>query len=568
MLGPVRDSEIARANVERSKIDKQIRALRSKRNDLAPISRLPPEVLSKIFLYCRWAPAPPREEPKRRRPYNRDDWDFEEPFDDDLLSSEGSKPGKSAIDWHHFTFVSRRWRAIALKCTSLWTTISTDCSASWARLMLQRSQRLPLCVSMERGVGNMLNNWPFKVLSNTQRLRNLTVSQNVKESNHIDNYIRNLATPAPLLETLSLAYMDSSRPDDFPLKTLPESFLAEEAPRLRRLSLTQWVPASWNSRLFNNLTHLTIHLLTTGAVAVAPFPGNVLLDILERISALERLDLSMRLPEVYDDSCSGRVVPLLTLKELVLSKARLKPLAKLLDHTRLNANTRVNVTVSCTSEDDQHAASGIKEFASSLDSSWITGPSMSTHPRPPLVHLFIPGLNCIYVSALYVSRTASVPPERADGDLLVWVYREPGEKVTEVGKLWEVLPLSQLQRLSVGEDGAEEQFESMARFSTVRHLTLPNLSACFLKYLVSDSTPDFQSRFFPALEEITFNSDVKEQSADSLIYFLQFRKELGRPILRINIVKELVSEGDVNRIEALCDVADLNEPFKKQPGKK
>ncbi|KAH6917617.1 hypothetical protein BKA70DRAFT_1395324 [Coprinopsis sp. MPI-PUGE-AT-0042] len=529
MLVPDRDSEISRDNVERKSIDEQIKALqeniwvlRSRRNDLAPIARLPPEILSRVFLHCRWAPArPPTRKPSRRR-YDREDYCPPDEESDNSLSLH--ERGKLAIDWHYFTFVSQQWRDAAIGCLALWSDISDDCSAAWTGLMLKRSKNAPLSVSMLTGIATTLKEWPLGILRDRGRLKNLAIGHSVFSFYaEVSYFISDLKTPAPLLETLSLAFWNSVGIHiSIPVNTLPEGILADVAPKLRQLKLIQWVPVSWNCRLLSNLTHLKIDLTTTGESSVAPLPGKVFLDMLERMPTLEELDLSMNLPEVYNATCAGRVVPLLASKKLRVNETLMKPLSGLLKHTTLGVDTVLQIW--CTVEKDQHTASIVEDFASSLDSSWITGSPLSTQPRPPVAHITIRDLNVQYGGSLYGTREAveELVGINAQPPLQVIVHRSQ----RAIALLWEALPLSQLQHLSLGHGGTQAHFASLTRFSTIRHLTLMSTSDGIIQYVKSSSTP---GRCFPALEEITLTDLYgKRQSAVNLIYLLDTRMDTGK----------------------------------------
>ncbi|TFK64771.1 hypothetical protein BDN72DRAFT_774170, partial [Pluteus cervinus] len=108
----------------RDKIDKEIealqeciRALRSARNHLAPISCFPSEVLVHVF------------------EYTQDEWTGTGPF-----PPEFSK-------WLTVTHVSQNWRCVALSCASLWSTISISqhsYTKGAVEAALERSKLSPL----------------------------------------------------------------------------------------------------------------------------------------------------------------------------------------------------------------------------------------------------------------------------------------------------------------------------------------------------------------------------------------------------------------------------------------
>ncbi|TFK68640.1 hypothetical protein BDN72DRAFT_736969, partial [Pluteus cervinus] len=73
-------------DAEITRLEGQIRSLRQLRNNFIPISRFPPEILSKVFLHC----------------HNQD---------------QKSPTSRLTLSW-----VSRHWRNVALEYPALWTS--------------------------------------------------------------------------------------------------------------------------------------------------------------------------------------------------------------------------------------------------------------------------------------------------------------------------------------------------------------------------------------------------------------------------------------------------------------
>lgn len=94
-------------------ISRNIRTLKTKRNTLAAVSRLPAELLSRIFHLAR----------------------------DDA---------NGKYSWIYATLTCRAWRLCALSCATLWTNI--DCmKIMWAQEMLSRSRDAPLNIVATKG---------------------------------------------------------------------------------------------------------------------------------------------------------------------------------------------------------------------------------------------------------------------------------------------------------------------------------------------------------------------------------------------------------------------------------
>ncbi|EPS93079.1 hypothetical protein FOMPIDRAFT_1101941, partial [Fomitopsis schrenkii] len=87
-----------------------IRAINTQINALAPVSRIPPELLSKIFLHTAGHRANPASRPQSR-------------------------------DWIRVTHVCRHWRETALQCAALWSHVDVP---ALPEQFLVRSKDAPL----------------------------------------------------------------------------------------------------------------------------------------------------------------------------------------------------------------------------------------------------------------------------------------------------------------------------------------------------------------------------------------------------------------------------------------
>ncbi|KAI0066277.1 hypothetical protein BV25DRAFT_1797228, partial [Artomyces pyxidatus] len=87
-------------------------SLKARVNAFAPITRLPDEMLARIFGALR------------------DMW----------------RPEGRSLGWILVTHTSRRWRDVALAYPSLWAEINNDVSFKWATEMLSRAKSAPLAI--------------------------------------------------------------------------------------------------------------------------------------------------------------------------------------------------------------------------------------------------------------------------------------------------------------------------------------------------------------------------------------------------------------------------------------
>lgn len=116
-------------DTERQEIDNEIRALqdsiralRTRRNTLAPINRFPPEILANVFAYSL-PKIYPRPDPSKEN---------DEPY-----------------NWIAVTHVSRHWRNVALDNPILWSVLQFQV-VRWVHEMVRRSGNTPLFIYLER----------------------------------------------------------------------------------------------------------------------------------------------------------------------------------------------------------------------------------------------------------------------------------------------------------------------------------------------------------------------------------------------------------------------------------
>jgi hypothetical protein len=281
---PLRQDEAdarRRIDQEMQRLEDAMRTLKSRRNMLAPISYLPPEILSQIFFYC---------------------------------ASE-STDHKNPLDWIKVGHVSRHWRAVALNSPNLWGAIVFS-RPKWVEEMLKRSKMANLIVKADL-------TWVTpKVLESVQialrhsaRIRELGL---VASSTTLDKLFDSPIN-LPNLHTLCFAVPRKERfgiPFGY---ILPETVLEGDFPYLRRLELTK-CNIGWDSPLLNDLTHLKI----CDVSSIARSTTNQVLDALERMPALEVLDLHEALPLVPDEAVPlpvDRVVVLPRLTHIAISSS-------------------------------------------------------------------------------------------------------------------------------------------------------------------------------------------------------------------------------------------------------
>jgi hypothetical protein len=295
----------------RQKIDKEILdaldlvlRLKTCRNTLAPISRLPTEILSKIFISLA------------HHFYFHDDDDKE-------------------LSWIPIvTAVCGHWRAIALECPSLWCLISSS-SPIWTEEMLKRSKMAPLVVTVESST--IMRDSIHSALDHISRIKEVHLVASQPDMTELFDRIDKRT--APLLQSLHLENPLPIRVPDNKF-TLPETLLVSN--RLQRLELVH-CNMSWNSPILRNLVHMKLH-------NTSPPTITELLEALERMPLLETLDLNGSLPVVSSDSFRPleikRIVHLSHLETLRLSSTTIIKCAYLLRHISYSVST--SLALHCT----------------------------------------------------------------------------------------------------------------------------------------------------------------------------------------------------------------------------
>jgi len=205
------DSEVQRLN-------DLICSLKSRRNSLCPVSRLPPEVLSEVFLDLA----------------------------DQLQAQDRFKVD---FKWVSVAHVCRLWRNIALQHGRLWGKVDMA-NPGRALECVDRSNGAPLAIR-HSFIGSLAD-LPDPFTDSSHRYRELHLR--AKDGQLGPNVLQVLNSPihAPVLESLVLEVSDN-----YPEYTLPPTLFDYKAPSLTRLQLEN-VRMDWPSSLFPSLTHLSI----------------------------------------------------------------------------------------------------------------------------------------------------------------------------------------------------------------------------------------------------------------------------------------------------------------------
>ncbi|TFK61753.1 hypothetical protein BDN72DRAFT_849409 [Pluteus cervinus] len=204
---------------EIAQLEARLLFLRNLRNSVVPITKIPIELLSKIFSHCS-------EDSNNSSFPIRDDLDVNTRF---------------SVSW-----VCRHWRNIALATSSLWTVVSmksqdTPVQMDFVREMLFRSRGLCLTLNLFKPPMDVLT----KCLSEMHRTRHLRFFSK-KSAEKLDPFI---SQPAPLLTSFHLLeHLDSD----------VSPFLRNYT-NLRHLTISRSSRRIWSTLIFPTLT--TLHII-------------------------------------------------------------------------------------------------------------------------------------------------------------------------------------------------------------------------------------------------------------------------------------------------------------------
>ncbi|KAF5357691.1 hypothetical protein D9758_007487 [Tetrapyrgos nigripes] len=244
----------------------ELTKLKTRRNELVPISRLPEELLSKFFKLC--------VRPKKNY----------------------YAPMFHRWSWTKVSHICKHWRNVALGCPALWGCLDLT-TPTWIPEMLRRSQMAPLVINMPQ----------LLILKPKSADAIKTLEKALGELEMLQ--------AAPLLHTLQLSAKETG--DWFAesecIVVLPLDFLGGHTPSLRHVDLQDFhIP--WDSSVFRNLTSLKIiHKSTDHAPSLQQ-----LTEILSRMPAsLETLELE-RVLSLANSTTTIKVVQLPRLRSIRL----------------------------------------------------------------------------------------------------------------------------------------------------------------------------------------------------------------------------------------------------------
>ncbi|TFY83916.1 hypothetical protein EWM64_g109 [Hericium alpestre] len=276
-------------------------SLKTQLNALAPVTRLPPEVIAEIFsILCDVQDPDPSLEDSL-------DLLFEEEFFGELEEPRTRPLCVEKLGWMLVTQVCSDWRSVAVNTPTLWKRITWSLGHSWASRMFSNSRLAPISVRMEKNRNRPIDkDDPELIGRHLSHMRHLYLS--IEDASPMDALLKKANGPTPLLQTLHLAVHTTS---NFPraqrhVSTTQSDLFGGYAPGLRKVDLFD-VSIPWTSPLFKGLHWLSMTL------PIQSFPRDEdwaptltqFLDVLQNMPKLNYLKVEGSLPTYEPEMASS-----------------------------------------------------------------------------------------------------------------------------------------------------------------------------------------------------------------------------------------------------------------------
>ena len=326
-------------------LQQKLRQLRNKSNSQVPISRLPPEILSEIFLNQA---AKVREE---RLTINLRGDDH---CPDDLVH-------KSFYSWLNVSHVSKCWREVAVNCVQLWTWLALEprITGDVVETLLPRARDLPLtavllffnsrsycngCMRLEQLLEHY-NNTLRRLEILLPRLRELVLVVDWEECEDLWDV---LTIPTDTLEIIRIEAVGGTHFSP-PTLVVPSHLFASRTPRLQSVKLSS-VGLDWpNTLLCSSLRHLDVSRCgMDGDSELQPFLSAIcMLPHLETLRAYWTRPSTAMIPEPPQTPplpSENEIASFPRLKYVYLSGGNQR-IATILMYTRWPIETRMHLTI-------------------------------------------------------------------------------------------------------------------------------------------------------------------------------------------------------------------------------
>ncbi|KAF8066679.1 hypothetical protein FPV67DRAFT_1201951 [Lyophyllum atratum] len=461
--------------------------LRRRRNALSLISRLPSEILCRIFEIAR---------------------------DQDETHKAGP--------WMCISIsqVCSAWRNTAMHFQGMWSSIHCYYKLEWVKELLVRSGTGPLQVHLDALAWGSESMLPF-VFSDAASKRFQELDLCGFSPLRFESQFQSIfGGHAPLLETLSILF------DYRHESIMRERLFSEGTPRLRTLSL-QNCPLPWNAPLLKSpLIHLKL-VLPRGAAAMR-WTMTQITAVLENLPALRDLVLCHVLAAIETSTTPvplpRRHIPLLYLEDLSIIADNFSLCTYLLDRLSLTPTPFICLDGSSNEPQNWTLQSVIDSLSPIRDMLHLQH-SVDTDPSPgPLRSAFF---TSDYANCMSFSAWSNVEPTPQLYGKPVIKLSLPGhaEDLLAIPSLMTALPLRGLQKIMFHHDIPKEWLQALGPLEHVHTVSITDVrqvSSSILKWLAQESSapvPQFPLHALSRLEIIgrAQNSGGGIQSAVELL---------------------------------------------------
>lgn len=520
----------------RQVIDNQIKALEDSirdskhhRNALAPISRLPPEILAVIFLF---------------------------------LSSSAFDEGFGYLKWLRVTHVCCHWRETALNFPHLWSRINfTLLTRAGIAEIPARAKMAPLHLEA------IITAWSREHLDTFEQQLEAHIShtRHLSLSGECQTVLERLVSPAPALEYLALA--NSYDPFDWPFQiVVHDTLFNRTAPKLTSLRLFG-CDISWKSRLFKTLQTLEIR---SPSEETRPTLEDWL-DALNEMIQLETLILDSAIPisPLSDPRISKprRAVTLHSLTQFDITSS-VEDCALALSHLTLPALTSLRVHSKSHNYEGNDVGILIPHIARNARGPQDLSPLQSIVLKGGITRLELLAWTLPDVDVEDSNRIRPLDSVRvlfavhASGD--VWWHRNTGARILDA--LWTQLPMDAISTLSIeGPSQLRKEFwlshaSSLAMLKQAR--LAPSAVKAFRETLAEES-PSNGPRFPRLSKLILVKAPLTALRTYRLHDIVRKRLEQGTPLEVLDLRTCIATERAIQLLaEIVGDVQGPEEMLK------
>ncbi|KAH6914640.1 hypothetical protein BKA70DRAFT_1510014 [Coprinopsis sp. MPI-PUGE-AT-0042] len=501
----------------REDIDSQILSLK-KRNELAPVSSLPAELLSKIFHLCTRKDIDPTQ--------------FK---------------ALAIITW-----VSARWRAIALDDPSLWSNVSPSFGTKWLAAFVQRSKPAPLSVSMNRHKHYLpLHHQVKALLSQISRITSITLV--VADSTTVGDVLTAMASPALLLESLHIDLVFNDPHTALDKRGIVVNNLPLQAPRLRRVDFMDFA-FPWNSSVYQTVTSLKMGFFN-------PAPPFKTRDLYQGIKAmaphLQELQFDFSI-DLEADATEYRPIALPRLEKIALKKEKQGSLC-LLRLLHLPASTYLHLNCQWWIFDE------VEFMCADISSSWVSGP-LSKPSQPPIIQRLSMRVAVDPVGVLKIAgwRRYAFDQDSDEGKALeINAYPQALQDYRVTSSIiLNYLPIQNVVALELEWSWAstidlQQIFSRLPHLKEIKLCGRPGLAFSFASYILEDAQDTSEpttAASLPSLKELHLErvyEHVMPEIIDRLSRALNLRRERGRACIVKLVVEKCgpLAESQLNQLK-------------------